>query len=113
NGAIQAQDNPITLIYAMKFYEVQKYLTLTDHGTLDQIFMVSKPWWDKLPESCQNEIREAAGAGAEASFTQTYKDIDKALTAIKAAGTQVVPVTDEQKAVLADVTHPTRDFYVK
>lgn len=113
NGAIQAQDNPITLIDAMKFYEVQKYLTMTDHGTLDQIFMFSKAWWDKLPENCQDEIRAAADEGAKASFEQTYIDIDKALKTIEASGTTVVQMTDEEKAVLADVTRPTRDFYVK
>ncbi|WP_397473095.1 TRAP transporter substrate-binding protein [Pusillimonas sp.] len=113
NGAIQAQDNPITLIQSMKFYEVQKYMTMTDHGTLDQVFMVSKKWWDQLPESCQGEIREAADAAAVVSYETTQKGIEEALKVFKSAGMEVVPMTAEQKAVLAEVTKPTRDFYVK
>lgn len=113
NGTIQAQDNPITLIYSMKFYEVQKAMTMTDHGTLDQVFMVSKKWWDQLPESCQQEIRAAADEAAKVSFDATQKGIQEALKAFDKAGMEVIPMTAEQKAVLAEVTRPTRDFYVK
>lgn len=113
SGAIQAQDNPITLIYAMKFHEVQKYMTMSNHGTLDQVFMISKAWWDKLPPKCQEEVRQAADAGAKVSFEKTYEDIDVALAAFRKQGMQVVPVSAEQKAVLAETTRPTRELYVK
>jgi C4-dicarboxylate-binding protein DctP len=113
NGAIQAQDNPITLIHSMKFYEVQKYMTLTDHGTLDQVFMISKKWWDQLPASCQSEIRAAADEASKVSFEATGKGNEAALKAFKDAGMKVVEMTPEQKAVLAKTTEPARDFYVK
>lgn len=112
NGTIQAQDNPITLIYAMKFYEVQKYMTLTDHGTLDQVFMVSKKWWDQIPPNCQKEVEAAVEEGSKVSFDKTYEDIGIAMKAFDKAGMKVVKMTAEQKKVLADVLQPTRDFYV-
>lgn len=112
NGTIQAQDNPITLIYAMKFYEVQKYLTMTDHGTLDQVFMISKKWWDQLPASCQKEIQEAGLQGSKVSFDKTYEDIAVSLKAFDKAGLKVVKMTPAQKQVLAKVVAPTRKFYV-
>lgn len=112
NGAIQAQDNPMTLIQSMKFYEVQKYMTLTDHGTLDQIFMVSKKWWDQIPANCQAEVRQAADAASQVSFKATEEGNEAALKAFKSAGMEVVTMTAEQKAVLAETTRPTRDFYV-
>lgn len=113
NGAIKGQDNPITTIFFMKFHEVQKYMTMTDHGTLDQIFMVAKGFWDRLPASCQSELQQAADAGAKVSFDRTYQAIDKALKAFERTGMKVVPMTAEQKAVLAKATRPARDFYVK
>jgi C4-dicarboxylate-binding protein DctP len=112
NGTIQAQDNPITLIYAMKFYEVQKYMTLTDHGTLDQVFMVSKKWWDKLPKSCQTEVQAAVDAGSKVSFDKTYEDIGVAMKAFEKAGMKVVKMSPDQKQVLAKAVQPTRAFYV-
>ncbi len=113
NGAIKGQDNPITTIFFMKFHEVQKYMTMTDHGTLDQVFMVSKGFWDRLPASCQAELQQAADAGAQVSFDRTYQAIDKAVKAFERTGMKVVPMTKEQKAVLAKMTQGTRDFYVK
>lgn len=113
NGTIKSQDNPITLIYAMKFYEVQKYMTMTDHGTLDQIFMVSKKWWDKLPSSCQDEIQAAVDEGSQVSYDKTYEDIKTSLQAFEEAGLNVVEMSDEEKQVLADLLKPTRDYYVK
>lgn len=113
NGTIQAQDNPITLIEAMKFYEVQKYMSMTDHGTLDQVFIISRKWWDKLTPTCQDEIRTAAESASKTSFETTYRDIEKALKVFKTAGLQVVVATPEEKAVLAKVTAPTRQFYIQ
>lgn len=113
NKAIEAQDNPITLIHSMKFYEVQDYMTMTDHGTLDQVFMISKVWWDKVPQACQNEIREAAEAASKVSFEETAKGIEAALKAFEEEGMEIATMTPEQKEVLAEITRPTRDFYVK
>lgn len=113
NGAIQAQDNPITLIHSMKFYEVQKYMTLTDHGTLDQVFMISKAWWDRLPPACQTEIRQAADAASKVSFEATEKGNAAAIKAFEAQGMKIVRMSPDQKSVLAKTTRPTRDFYVK
>lgn len=113
NGAIQAQDNPITLIHSMKFYEVQKYMTMTNHGTLDQVFMISKKWWDQLPAGCQTEIRQAADTGSRVSFEETEKGNAAALKAFETNGMKVVTMTADQKAVLAKTTRPARDFYVK
>jgi len=113
NGTIQAQDNPITLIHAMKFYEVQKYMTLTNHGTLDQVFMVSKKWWDQLPPSCRQEVQAAVEEGSKVSFDKTYEDIETSMKAFDKAGMKVAKLTDDQKKVLAETLRPTRDFYVK
>lgn len=113
NGTIQAQDNPITLIYAMKFHEVQKYMNLTDHGTLDQVFMISKKWWDRLPADCQNEVKVAVEEGSKVSFEKTYEDIDASMKAIEKSNVKIVKLTAEQKKVLADLLKPTREFYVK
>jgi tripartite ATP-independent transporter DctP family solute receptor len=51
NGTVDAQENPLPTIEAKKFYEVQKYITLTGHITESLVTIVSAPTWGKLNEA--------------------------------------------------------------
>lgn len=106
SGAIQAQENPIATSYVMHFYEVQDHLTLTKHGTLDQVFMVSKPWFESLPEECQEELTNAVEEGRKVVVDETLKLEKKGLNAMKESGVTVVQPTDQQLGVLHDMTLP-------
>jgi C4-dicarboxylate-binding protein DctP len=94
NKSIDAQENPITTSFFMKFHEVQKYMALTNHGTLDQVIMASKGWWDKLSSDCRKAIREAVAAGGKLTVKKTYAVIDsKAMGVFKKVGMKVVDVS--------------------
>ncbi len=113
SGAIGGQDNPIPLIYNMKFYEVQKYITMTNHGILDQVIGISKVFWDKLPEACHSEIRTAVAEGGKTAFEVNEKLIQEDLAKIKAAGTTIVDLTPEEVAAIKDVLEPAaKNYYV-
>lgn len=106
SGAIQAQENPISTSYVMHFYEVQDHLTLTSHGTLDQVFMVSKAWFEGLSQECRQELTKAVEEGRKVVVDETQKLDDKGLNAMKEAGVKVVQPTDEQLATLREATLP-------
>jgi len=92
--SIDVQENPITTSFFMKFHEVQKYMAITNHGTLDQVVMMSKVWWDKLTPACKQAIREAVDEGGKLTVKLTYSIIDdKAMGAFKKAGMQVIKVS--------------------
>jgi len=113
-GTIHAQDNPIPLIYNMKFYEVQKYVNLTDHGILDQVFIISKRWWDKVPADCQSEIRDAVAKGGEVTFEANERLIQEDLKKIRDSGTQVLKPSPEQLSALRNVLEPAvKNYYVE
>lgn len=57
-NVVDGQENPIAVIYHNKFYEVQKYLTLTKHVYNSMMHEVSKKSWDKLTEAQQKIFRE-------------------------------------------------------
>lgn len=64
-GVVDAQENPIAVIYHNKFYEVQKYLALTRHVYNNMVHVVSAKAWAKLTPEQQKIFREeskAAGA---------------------------------------------------
>jgi TRAP-type C4-dicarboxylate transport system substrate-binding protein len=62
--AVDAQETPVGLIEASKFYEVQKYLTLTGHIYTPYILLASKKWFSSLSEADKKLVREAAQESA-------------------------------------------------
>jgi TRAP-type C4-dicarboxylate transport system substrate-binding protein len=59
-GAIDAEENSINTIHNERLFEVQKYVSLTEHIFAMTTFVVSKATYDKLPEDLRNLIRESA-----------------------------------------------------
>ena len=59
-GVVDGQCNPLATIYYNKFYEVQKYLAITNHVYNTQMLMVSKIIWDTFPEDIQHILKECA-----------------------------------------------------
>ena len=57
-NVVDGQENPIAVIYHNKFYEVQKYLSLTKHVYNNMMHEVSKKSWDKLTPEQQKIFRE-------------------------------------------------------
>lgn len=58
-GVIDAAENPISNIYTKKFHEVQKYLTISDHGYLGYLVVMSKKFWKSLPADLQANVKQA------------------------------------------------------
>lgn len=64
-GVVVAQENPLATIYSSKFYEVQKYLALTNHVIEAYKFQCSKKWFDGLTPEQQQIVQSAAEEAAE------------------------------------------------
>jgi len=58
-GVIDGQENTNSNIFTKKFYEVQKNLTLTNHGYLGYLVVMSKKFWNKLPADLQADVKQA------------------------------------------------------
>ena len=62
---VDGQENPFTNIENMKFYEVQKYLTLTKHAYSPTLVLFSRKIWDTLSPQEQTTLRECALQGRD------------------------------------------------
>lgn len=62
--AVDAQETPVGLIYSSKFYEVQKYLTLTGHIYTPYVLLSSSKWFNSLAEADRKLVLEAAQESA-------------------------------------------------
>ena len=89
SGKVDGQEHPIAPIYGGKFYEVQKYLSLTQHmyGPLIQIMTLEK--FKKLPAKDQNIILKASYAGAVAQRKYSNDNAAKFIAEMKQKGMQV------------------------
>ena len=68
---VDGQENPIATIANMRFFEVQKHLTLSDHGFIAYVFMINKPFLDKLPADQRETLVSTAGRRARSSASSS------------------------------------------
>ncbi len=66
---VDAQENPLPTIEAMKFYEVQKYLAMTNHFLASKAVIISEKTWKKLSEKEQAWLMQAIAEGRETANT--------------------------------------------
>src|SRR5215467_16304925 len=97
-GVADGEDNVPSNIWTQKFYEVQKYLTVSYHGRLTYALVTNKKFWDGLPADVRAPLDRAVKESTEFFNATAAKDNDDALEKIKASGKiQVHLLTDDEK----------------
>ncbi len=97
-GVVDGTENPPSNLYTQKMYEVQKFVTNSDHGYLGYAVIVNKAFWDGLPADVRAALEEAmAEATVYANEIAKRENID-ALAKVKASGkSEIIELTSEQK----------------
>ena len=106
---VDGQENPYTVILSNKFYEVQKYLSATNHTYTQNIILVSKIFWDKLSPTEQKIMREAYEESRDYQKEQTRLQTEKALSELQAKGMQFNTVAPEELERMRKVAQPVVD----
>jgi C4-dicarboxylate-binding protein DctP len=106
-GVVDGTENPISNFYTQKMHEVQKHLTLTNHGYLGYAVIVNKKFWDGLPADVRGQL-EAAMKEATAYANKIAQDEnDAALEGVKKSGKTAVYVpTKEEKLAFKKAMAP-------
>lgn len=107
--AIDGQENPLSVILANKFFEVQKHLAITNHQYNPQSFIFSKKVWDGLSADERKIVTDAA---VEAGRFQRQVNRDAAanqLAELRKAGMQVTEFSPAEQAKLRDRLKPVID----
>jgi tripartite ATP-independent transporter DctP family solute receptor len=97
DGRLDGEENPLTVISSSRFFEVQKYLTMTGHFFAPVAFVANREMFEKLEPADQHALIAAAKAGAEATW-QVQTDAAK-LEEMRGAGMQIVDKVDRQAFV--------------
>ncbi|MEY8875275.1 MAG: TRAP transporter substrate-binding protein [Leptothrix sp. (in: b-proteobacteria)] len=101
-NTVDGQENPFNTILSSKFYEVQKYLSVTNHVYSPWIVLVSKKWWDGLSAAEQKVLHDAAKASRDFERKDTRDEAAKALAELKAKGMQVNELPASESARMRD-----------
>jgi tripartite ATP-independent transporter DctP family solute receptor len=99
---VDGQENPFNTILSSKFFEVQKYLSVTNHVYSPWIVLVSKKWWDGLSKDEQKVLMDAAVASRDYERKDTRDEAGKALAELKAKGMQINELTPAESARMRD-----------
>ena len=107
--AVDGQENPVATIKGAKLYEVQKYLTLTNHQYNPQSVVISKKFWDSLTAADRKVLQDAARESASYQRTQSRAQLQSGLEDLKKAGMQVTELPAAEVAKLRDKMKPVID----
>jgi C4-dicarboxylate-binding protein DctP len=99
-GVVDGTENPISNLYSQKMHEVQKYLTLTNHGYLGYAVIVNKKFWDGLPADIRGQLETAMKESTAYANKMAKEQNDKDLELVKKSGktTVYVPTKEEREA---------------
>ncbi len=111
---VEAQENPPSLIYSNKFYEVQDYISLTEHVNNFLAFIMNKNLYDSLTAEQQEIISTAAKNYVTLQRNMELTDTDKYVELLKTeGGMEVNEVTPENKQKFRDALEPMYEKYRK
>jgi len=96
--AIDGQENPFVTIDTSKFFEVQKYLSVTRHAYTPFMVLYSKPLWDRLSKDEQTALSECAIQGRDEQRRVSRALSDKSLANLRARGMQVNEIAPAEQA---------------
>lgn len=110
---VDGQENPIATTVLMRFYEVQKYLTLSDHGYIAYVFLVHKPLLDRLPTATRDIIVETAREAGRHQRELIAESEKAHLETMRKAGLEITRLTPEQRAKFEQAARRVHDWYVQ
>ncbi|KAB8059915.1 DctP family TRAP transporter solute-binding subunit [Janthinobacterium sp. FT14W] len=98
-GVVDGTENPPSNMYTQKMHEVQKHVTVSNHGYLGYAVIVNKKFWDGLPPEIRAQLEKAMREATTFEKAIAQRDNDQALDAIKKAGrTQIYTLTVQEQA---------------
>ncbi len=96
-GTVDGQENPLSVITAAKFEQVQKHLSLTGHVYSPGVFLMNKGVFDKLSAADKQAFLEAAKDGVKANRARVDADEKSAVSDLRSKGMQVIDTLDKSK----------------
>ncbi|MFP8967405.1 TRAP transporter substrate-binding protein [Pokkaliibacter sp. CJK22405] len=106
-GVVNGAENPWSNIESQKFYEVQKYITESNHGVLDYMLITNTKFWNGLPPDIRTELDKIVVEVTDEVNKEAAELNDKAKAKVVAAGTsEVIELTPEERGKWVEAMKP-------
>lgn len=97
-GVVDGQENPPSIVSTAKLFEVQKFMTISEHGYHGYVFIANKRFWDSLPADLKPVMDKAVKDATEYFNSNAKKENDDALEDIRKTGKmKILTMTPEEK----------------
>jgi C4-dicarboxylate-binding protein DctP len=105
--AIDGQENTWSNIYSKKFFEVQPYITESNHGLLDYMVVTSTEFWMDLPNEIRDEVKKALDEAITfGNKVAAQKGVDDRQKIIDSGRSKVITLSAEERAQWIEVMKP-------
>lgn len=101
-GTIDGQENPLEVPFNNKFFEVQEYLSLTEHISDGYVLGFSKKKWDSLDEEARTILQEAAAETADFKLNYDEEEAEKTVSALEEEGVKINELSEDQRGEFED-----------
>lgn len=112
--AIDGQENTYSNIFSQKFYEIQPYITESNHGLLDYMVVTSKEFWMSLPDDIRPEltaiVKEAIVYGNKVALE---KDLEDRQQIIDSKRSEIYVLSDAERSQWVDAMKPVWEKFEK
>ena len=106
-GVVDGTENPVSNFYTQKMNEVQKHMTMSNHGYLGYAVVTNKKFWDELPADIRSALTAAMKEATEFERDIAQRDNDEALEKVRAAKTtEVYMLPESERAAWVKVLLP-------
>ncbi len=112
--AIDGQENTWSNIYSKKFFEVQPYITESNHGVLDYMIVTSKEFWMSLDKDVQVELKKALDeAIAYGNQIAAQKALDDRQKIIDSKRSEIIQLSDAERNQWVEAMKPVWEEFEK
>ncbi len=109
--ALDAQENPFSIVLTSKFYEVQKYMSVTNHVFTANAVLMSKKFWDRLSDTEKKILSDAAREAGAYHRALSREVAEKDRKALVAKGMQINDLSPATIAKMREITKPVADKF--
>jgi C4-dicarboxylate-binding protein DctP len=112
--AIDGQENTWSNIFSKKFFEVQPYITESNHGLLDYMVVTSKEFWMSLPDAERGIVKKALDeAIAYGNEVAAQKSVDDRQKIIDSKRTELIALDDAERSQWVEAMKPVWEEFEK
>lgn len=104
-GVVDGQENPLDTIQRMKFFEVQDYLVISEHGAMEDVVLFNPTWWAALPAEYQTIINDAFEEVIPALVAHKASAVQAALDVISESDINIRVASQEERAAFRDAMY--------